>query len=1121
MTMHIRLHLAAALAFALLARPASADTVSTASSNGFGRIVFTLTPAARARAALAGSVLTISFDRRIAIDANAIVQGLPGYVASGRTDAGGHIFRFALAQNVRLHTSTSADKLAVDLAPDSFMGTPPDLPPPPPKELPAVDVQKLAVLSIRAGAYANFSRIVFDWPRNVQYTVFAGSGRITIRFNAMMRPDFTGFQEVSPPWVKDAGWRIEDGGTVIEFDTDTQSRYHDFRDGTKIVLDILAPKADAAAYRPPTDSGSTVARPDLIQIARAAKVDDSSPQAKAIAEAAARLNPSAEPKPAAASQTANAPTAAHNPSAASAAAPPATSAETAPQGAIADTASAQAERTRHGVIINFPGASTQAAAVFVRGMTAWIVIDGVPRIDPVQLKTALGDFPSSLDEASGNGVTTVRIGLKQAEQIAARAAGSNLIVEISPHAHTTPIAIGFVRDDDDPKQAALTTIVSGATHAAMQTDPAAGDTLIVVPGVLGRAVTDPRSYAEFAVLPTAAGLAIEPYTDDLVVRVAQGRVTITRPGGLALTTAPLVAAQTPAGLAHSNDSPAFLDLANWGRAADSNFLDTQRRLRIEDATEVPEEANRARLALARFYLGNEFAAEALGLINLMQTTNPALQGDVQLQTMRAAANFMMGRYRDAHNDIAGSIFDNDRHAAFWRGLTEAALENWNGARKALALAEPVLHRYPPAWQARARLAEADAALASNTVEDADAALGHLPHDLPRDLALQAQLARARLYALEDRPMEAHALFLSIENSGDERAAAQAIYADVDTGLVSGIVPRDKAIAMLEKLRFRWRGDALELKTLRKLGALYFAKKRWREGLQILRVASRNFPNDDLARQAQDDMRNTFETLFLKGKADTMPPIQALSLFYDFIDLTPIGPNGDEMIRRMADRLVAVDLLGPAENLLHYQVTNRLDGMARSQVATRLAMIDLMDHKPKDALETLRSTEIAGLPDDVNHGRVLLEARALAALKQWDQALDLIAADEAPDTRRLRSDIYWESGNWAIAAQKSEELVGDRWSDAIPLSAAERGDLMRAAVAYSLAGDETSLDRLRTRFAAKMKTSPDASAFAVVTQNIDQQGVAFRDLAGKIASIDTLERFMDDFHAHYDGAKTTN
>ena len=44
--------------------------------------------------------------------------------------------------------------------------------------------------------------------------------------------------------------------------------------------------------------------------------------------------------------------------------------------------------------------------------------------------------------------------------------------------------------------------------------------------------------------------------------------------------------------------------------------------------------------------------------------------------------------------------------------------------------------------------------------------------------------------------------------------------------------------------------------------------------------------------------------------------------------------------------MAVDLLGPAANLLAYQVDKRLDGVAKAQVATRLAAIYLMDHKPQ-------------------------------------------------------------------------------------------------------------------------------------------------------------------------------
>jgi hypothetical protein len=196
------------------------------------------------------------------------------------------------------------------------------------------------------------------------------------------------------------------------------------------------------------------------------------------------------------------------------------------------------------------------------------------------------------------------------------------------------------------------------------------------------------------------------------------------------------------------------------------------------------------------------------------------------------------------------------------------------------------------------------------------------------------------------------------------------------------------------------------------------------------------------------------------------------------------------------------------------VNKRLDGVARAQVATRLALLYLMDHKPEKALQTIRDTVISGLPDDVNRQRMLLEARALAAMKRYDQALDLVAVDDSYDAKKLHADISWDSHNWAMAANNTEALLGDRWNDDKPLDDDERTDVMRAAIAFSLANDETGLDRIRAHFAPKMQNTPDANAFAVVTQNIDRQGLAFRETAAKLASIGTLEAFMKDFKTKY-------
>ena len=1083
-----------------------ADSVSGSIQNGYGRLTFTLSGAnAKVSATTTGGVLAITFSDKASVDPAAIVAALPRAIASGHADADGKTLRFVLNQPVKLHVSQQGNRAVVDMAEPNFTGVMPDLAPPAKPVAKPLDVAALPEIKLRAGSYANFTRLVFDWPKNVSYQVFPGAGKMTIKFNAPVRADVSVIARFAPPWVKNAAWRIDGNSTIVDFDTDSDSGYHDFKDGTHVVLDILAPKTDGAAYAPPGLAKPTVSK--MTPVAGAPKPANlSAAQSQAIAQTVAQLAPKKveAPKSAQVKPAETKPPETKVADAKPADAKPVEAAHADPAIPVAD-----GKRTRDGAIITFKNAGTLPAAVFVRGLTAWIVLENAPNFDASSLKAALGDFSPRQEAVSSDGLGILRITLKGAYEIAAREDRGNLQVEIAPHVVPALVSIGFARNQSDPRRTSLSTLLPLADHAFALTDPAGGDVLTVIPAAPGRGILAPRYFADFAALPSASGLVISPYSDDLKVDVSQARVTIGRPMGLALTPPQMPVAQSPSALAHYGDGPSYLDFAHWGVASAGSFLATERKLTQAAAKQGPGQATAARLTLARFYLANGFAAEALGLINLVQSGDPALTGDTQLTTMRAAAEYMMGRYRDAHNELAGAAFDADRHAAFWRGLTEAGMEDWQNAHAHLDQAGPVIARYPASWQANAILADADAALGLNRLDLADAALQRLPKDLDKQQSLAADLARARIMAAS-RFSEAAALFAKVENGGNEKLAAQALFHHTNAALAGHVITAAQATEQLEKLRFRWRGDKLELKTLRKLASLYFQGNKWREGLKTLRIATQNFSGEDSARVAQDDMRGAFVNLFLKGGADKMKPVDSLALFYDNIDLTPIGPDGDEMIRRMSDRLVAVDLLGPAANLLAYQVDKRLDGIAKAQVATRLASVYLMDHKPDKAVATIRDSQITGLPDDEMHQRMVLEARAFAALKQWDNALDLIAVDQSEDVKRLRADIYWESGNWAVAGQKAEEMLAGRDGDAAPLTAADRGVLLRATVAYSLASDEASLERLRARFSPKMKNTPDANLFAVLSSPVDQHGLAFREAAAKIASVDTLQSFMKDF-----------
>jgi hypothetical protein len=241
------------------------------------------------------------------------------------------------------------------------------------------------------------------------------------------------------------------------------------------------------------------------------------------------------------------------------------------------------------------------------------------------------------------------------------------------------------------------------------------------------------------------------------------------------------------------------------------------------------------------------------------------------------------------------------------------------------------------------------------------------------------------------------------------------------------------------------------------------------------------------------------------------------MFYEFRDLTPIGRRGDEMIRRLADRLVAVDLLDQASELLQYQIDHRLEGSARAQVASRLAMVYLMNRKPERAIGALRSTRIADLAGEIRQQRLLLEARAQTDIGRHDLALDIITNIGGREAIRLRSDIYWASRRWRESAEQIELLYGDRWRDFQPLSPTEKSDVIRAAIGYALADDAVGLARFREKYNPKMDGESDRAAFDLASKPAKANSADFARIAKMAASIDTLDGFLRDMRIRFPDA----
>ncbi len=764
------------------------------------------------------------------------------------------------------------------------------------------------------------------------------------------------------------------------------------------------------------------------------------------------------------------------------------------------------------ITVNWP-APTRAAA-FRRGEAIWVLFDATGRIDLTGVARA-GRRHQDIEVVQGEGVIGLRI--PAAPDILVSATANDNAWTFTLGARAAPgQAAPLARDVSAEGRASLVARFGRDGNVRWINDPEIGDRIgVALVGGPARGIDVRRATLEAAMLPTAHGAVIEPRADGVTAVFANGVLTVSRGAGMLANNTPAtpIATAAQSAMQAGIDSATTSDLA--APAPDGGLTLVQIRQRIDELERrAADEGVRegatitARMALARFLLENDFAPEALGALRLVSIN----QGDIveidpEFRLMRAEANLMMGRATAAAPDLAASALANNASAALWRGYAASLQQNWADARRELERGAGALEEHPPAWRARFQLALARATLELNDHAAAEAAAeAAMGQATDPSMRLQAQLISARLAGERGETARALTMLDELSRVSDEEVAVRASVEAIRLRRVTGVMRAVDAIEPLEALRFRWRGDSTELTIVSMLGDVYSELGRWRDALGVMRTAADRFPADPAARQLRADMSTLFERLFLDGEADQLQPIEALGLFYEFSDLTPVGPNGDRIVRLLAGRLVNVDLLEQAAQLLQHQVDERLSGLSKAQAAADLATIYLMDHKADQALVALASSRQPNMPQTLLADRRILEARALLDLGRLDGATELVERDRSEDAQRVRAEAAWRAHDWMRASVELRNLLALR-NRAQPLDEHGRLAVLREGVALTLAGNDDGVRALYRDYAGDMANTPQADAFEVIASGVQADGAAIRDVARAVARTDLLDRFM--------------
>ena len=776
-----------------------------------------------------------------------------------------------------------------------------------------------------------------------------------------------------------------------------------------------------------------------------------------------------------------------------------------------------ATRNSDGLSLTFSFAAATPAALFRRADTVWLVFDTLKPIDIEPIRSKGGALVAEVSLVPLEKGQAIRIRLNRPQMPSLKAddqpglATWMLTFADAMQASSQPLMV--IRNITDPALANVSVPFSQPGHLHRLLDPDAGDTLLVVtaPAPI-RGFIKRQDFVELSILESIHGVAVRPNSDDVTAEISPDKIILGRPGGLTLSSADVAADRAPVAV-----RPIF-DAREWRQNQDEKFLQRQDALITAAADAGPDQRLQARVNLARFYMAHGMYPEARGVADFaLAGAKPGLEDSSALM-VRSVASILVGRPEQALKDLANPVIGTNYDSQLWKALAYARQGKWAEAREKFKNVEFAISSLPIDLQRivisaamRAALEVKDYAGAARRRSDLEV-VGIPPEMKPAAAVLHGQLAEAL-----GHDKDAQNDYKFAVDSPDRAAAAEGKLLDIMLRQRRNEISQADALRELETLSVTWRGDGVEVKVLQLLARIYSDTGHYSESLAAAKASTRLQPNSELSRQGQDAASALFAQLFLSQKGDDLPPVDALGMFYEFQELTPIGRRGDEMIRRLADRLVGVDLLDQAAELLQYQIDKRLEGAARAQVAARLAMVYLTNRKPDRAISALRATRIADLSGELRQQRLLLEARGQSDIGRHDLALDIISNSAGREAIRLRSDIYWASRRWRESSEQIELYYADRWRDFKPLNPVEKSDVIRAVVGYALAEDALGLARFREKYAPLMSGDADRAAFETAGKPAASNSAEFAMIARMAASVDTLDGFLREMKMRFPDA----
>lgn len=763
------------------------------------------------------------------------------------------------------------------------------------------------------------------------------------------------------------------------------------------------------------------------------------------------------------------------------------------------------DKRQNSIIIHFPfpNKTKPQAALFKRGDYIWIVF-GTYDEYKIQKNSYINDF----QQIPGD-VTILKIKTPNLPYISTNTSKDSWDVILSKSAiksllitpsNSVPNSLVFPNSFVNPRLVKVP-------------DTEIGDEIqVVLSNRIGAFVINPRSAVDFQILNSFQGLGVILRADNTIIDIKKNTVEINSHYDVPHP-ANKNAQEISTPIAPQKDVrvSSMLPVITNSVAA-QNFMPLKTHLwqKIAESTNDTESYNN-KLDLAQLYFMNGLYHESRAMLTLAKDLKPAdFNNNNALLFENAVTLTMLGEYKEAKKlyDVLSTKYNDalPEEVALFRSFNEYMLGNTPITLGIVGLMNKCLSLYLEDLYWPLVFAELDLCLQNNNLRTIEVLFKSLR--TPKQNSVTAdtlKFYKATYYRKKDQLNIAKQLLSElVAQHQDPYNSTRAELELVKISYNAHTIDTQEAIDRLNKIRFAWRGDKVEFDLLLTLAELYKDNKDPVDALRTYKYMLGSFNNQFQNFYISSEMGKIYNEIFLQGglEAKQLSDFDTVALFYEFRDLTPIGADGDNVILNIAKKLVNLDLLDTAAQLLQHQVTYRLQGEKRIVNADRLALIYIMDNKPQEAVKVLNATD-----DDANTFkeylyRQQLKAKAMIDSGKYNEALSYLSGKETDEiSQTMKKEAYFKGAKW----KEYIDCMNINLNEPIEVTKTENAqDILRLAIAYSMLGKTQDLGLLKQN----LKTTNEKLKSIIDFLSITNQPINYNNL-DKSLQIDQMKKFLSE------------